>query len=152
MGCEGRGVLLIPALGRQNQETLCDGGKSELCGRESRASLVWSTSNTELKWLRNMDTLDSTSVSISRVSYTICIFIVGHELHSCNDSCRVGSFNTLEWNVSWRHSGIWKSAGSMWCHWTNESEEDIPVAETSKSISFFLVCRFIVFSSYFLHE
>lgn len=45
-----------------------------------------------------------TSVTTDRGSYMICIFVVGHELYSYNDSCRVESFNTLEWNVSWRHS------------------------------------------------
>lgn len=69
----------------------------------------WNASNKELKlWLGNIDAIEILSISTSIVSCMICIFIVGYELYSYNDRCRVESFNTLEWNVSWRHSSYLK--------------------------------------------
>lgn len=66
-------------------------------------------SSKELKlWLKNIGTIEISSISTSTVSYMICIFIVQYELCSYNDSCRVESFNTLEWNVSWRRSSYLK--------------------------------------------
>lgn len=60
---------------------------------------------TELKlWFRNLDTIEIPSFSTSIVNHMICILIVEYEFCSYNDSCRVESFSTLEWNVSWRHS------------------------------------------------
>jgi hypothetical protein len=70
-------------------------------------------------------------ISVSRVSYMIYIFRVGHELYSYNDSCRVESFNTLKWYVSWRHSWYPKISRLHMVPLNHEFEENNPIAKTA---------------------